>query len=291
MSELRPCTYARFIRSEIFTLYAGQSQKPFHVHKQLLAEMSPELRSHIFNDMKEGHESCMRMEHVSPQTMCQFLEFCYTGAYSEFTDELVDEDGTGEQKEELEVLGVKEELDVVGTEVNGTGGGGEVDLSFKSKNHRVLRRHKPKSELEPETEVRVQALIPHAKLYVLGDMYNILYLKSRAYGKINEIIENLGYRGCHREWIANVYVDLMRYACDNLPERAEGKTDPLVEYLASCAAWGLGLFRENKRFLEMLSVGVREDFSRIFLGQMQLMDGTEAPWEVYWKREPYFGHE
>lgn len=69
----------------MFTLRAGPSLKPFRVHKQLLGEISSELRGHVFNGMKEGQEGSMDMVHVSEETMCRFLEFCYTGDYPEPT--------------------------------------------------------------------------------------------------------------------------------------------------------------------------------------------------------------
>ncbi|KAH0605441.1 uncharacterized protein H6S33_004663 [Morchella sextelata] len=257
-----PYTYARFIDSEIFTLFAGQSRKPFHVHKQLLAEISPALKSHVFNDMKEGRENCMEMEHVTPQTMCQFLEFCYTGEYSEFADDIIDGDGTGEEEEQEE----QEEQE-------------EAEVDRREWDAMMMREVCGEvfvCDTEPKIEPRVgiRTLVPHAKLYVLGDMYNIPRLKSRAYWNINEMIEKLENRG-RSTWVADVYVDLVRYACDNLPERAGGGgVDPLVEYLAGCAACKLGSLCGNKRFLELLSTGGREDFTRAFLERVKFRDGA-----------------
>lgn len=71
----------------MFTLRTGPSRKPFRVHKELLGEISRELRGHVFNEMKEGQEGSMDMAHVSEETMCQFLEFCYTGDYPELKKE------------------------------------------------------------------------------------------------------------------------------------------------------------------------------------------------------------
>lgn len=71
----------------MFTLRAGPSLKPFRVHKQLLGEISTELRGHVFNDMREGQEGSMDMAHVPEETMFQFLEFCYTGDYPELEEE------------------------------------------------------------------------------------------------------------------------------------------------------------------------------------------------------------
>ncbi|KAH8154802.1 uncharacterized protein LAJ45_01333 [Morchella importuna] len=235
--EPTQCKYASFISSETFTLYAGQSQKPYRVHKELLAAMSPELRNHIFNDMKEGHESCMRMEHVTPQTMCQFLEFCYTGKYAEFADD-------GDKKRRAEVQAEKPTWKQAGI-------------------------------------LKASALMSHAKLYVLGDIYNVQRLKNEALRNINEIMKDLSAGPQSRmPDVAEECINLMRYACDNLPERsAERGIDPLVKYLAHCAAWGLDFFRN--KLPELLSTGGRVDFTETFLALLRFRGVEGPPWEGF----------
>lgn len=194
----------------------------------------------------------MRMEHVTPQTMCQFLEFCYTGKYAEFADDTIDGDGTGEKKEKAEVDDGRVE-------------GKLGDL------------------------LRVPALMAHGRLYVFGDMYNVQRLKDEALSNINDISRDIGI--CSRrkrmpDYVAEECVNLMRYACDNLPERPAGRgMDKLVEYLACFAAWGLKYFIQSKRFMELLSTRGRVDFTEGFLPLLDIStdpeSGVVGPWEVF----------
>ena len=59
----------------------GTDFQAFHIHKDLLAGLSDELRNYVYNDTKEGQESSMEMGQVSPDTMRRFMEFCYSGDY------------------------------------------------------------------------------------------------------------------------------------------------------------------------------------------------------------------
>ncbi|CUS14355.1 unnamed protein product [Tuber aestivum] len=76
-----PIPFDKFASSEIFTIRAGSDLQAFHVHKDLLAGLSDEMRNHVYNDMREGKVNVMDMGHVSPDTMQRFMEFCYSGDY------------------------------------------------------------------------------------------------------------------------------------------------------------------------------------------------------------------
>ena len=65
----------------MFTIRVGTDLQAFHIHKDLLAGLSDEMRNHVYNDTKEGQESSMEMGQVSPDTMRRFMEFCYSGDY------------------------------------------------------------------------------------------------------------------------------------------------------------------------------------------------------------------
>ncbi|KAG0635307.1 hypothetical protein HOY80DRAFT_457052 [Tuber brumale] len=76
-----PIPFDKFASSEIFTIRAGADLQAFHVHKDLLAGLSDEMRNHVYNNMKEGKENTMDLKHISSETMYRFMEFCYSGDY------------------------------------------------------------------------------------------------------------------------------------------------------------------------------------------------------------------
>ncbi|KAF8458767.1 hypothetical protein BDZ91DRAFT_785756 [Kalaharituber pfeilii] len=54
----------------------------FYIHKELLTSVSPELRKHIDNDMKEGLRGEITLAEVERQTMQYFLMWAYRGDYT-----------------------------------------------------------------------------------------------------------------------------------------------------------------------------------------------------------------
>lgn len=54
----------------------------FYIHKALLASLSPELRKHTDNQMKEGLRGEMVLGEVDRPTMQRFLQWAYRGEYT-----------------------------------------------------------------------------------------------------------------------------------------------------------------------------------------------------------------
>jgi len=63
-----------------FTADLGPSV--FYIHKALLASLSPELKKHSDNQMKEGLAGEMVLEEVDRKTMQRFLQWAYRGEYT-----------------------------------------------------------------------------------------------------------------------------------------------------------------------------------------------------------------
>ena len=57
------------------------AEPAFFVHKELLASLSPELKKHVKNDMREGTEQEMHLGEVEVGTMKAFLCWAYKGDY------------------------------------------------------------------------------------------------------------------------------------------------------------------------------------------------------------------
>ncbi|RPB26611.1 hypothetical protein L211DRAFT_835409 [Terfezia boudieri ATCC MYA-4762] len=62
--------------------YAEGGGSVFYIHKALLASLSPELRKHTDNQMREGLRGEMLLGEVDRQTMQRFLQWAYRGEYT-----------------------------------------------------------------------------------------------------------------------------------------------------------------------------------------------------------------
>lgn len=61
----------------------------FHIHRDLLASLSPEFRKHTNNEMKEGREHTMELHDVSEKIFKTFIGWAYTGDYITFVGPLL----------------------------------------------------------------------------------------------------------------------------------------------------------------------------------------------------------
>ncbi|KAF8460159.1 hypothetical protein BDZ91DRAFT_430219 [Kalaharituber pfeilii] len=55
--------------------------RPFYVHRSMLASMSPEMAKHVDNAMKEGHEKAMTLHDVDYATMQRVVQWGYAKRY------------------------------------------------------------------------------------------------------------------------------------------------------------------------------------------------------------------
>ncbi|KAF8470736.1 hypothetical protein BDZ91DRAFT_718876 [Kalaharituber pfeilii] len=58
------------------------SRTTFYIHRDLLASLSPELRKHIDNEMKEGLSGEMLLHDVDKDTLRRFLQWAYVKEYT-----------------------------------------------------------------------------------------------------------------------------------------------------------------------------------------------------------------
>ncbi|KAF8466993.1 hypothetical protein BDZ91DRAFT_696403 [Kalaharituber pfeilii] len=76
------------LESEFFKITLVEDQKApgtrsvFYAHKELLASLSPELRRHIHNEMKEGLSGEMVLHDVDKDTVQCFLQWAYIKEYT-----------------------------------------------------------------------------------------------------------------------------------------------------------------------------------------------------------------
>ena len=69
--------------------YADGGGSVFYIHKALLASLSPELRKHTDNQMREGLRGEMLLGEVDRQTMQRFLQWAYRGEYTVYVWSLI----------------------------------------------------------------------------------------------------------------------------------------------------------------------------------------------------------
>ncbi|KAG0134226.1 hypothetical protein HOY82DRAFT_232928 [Tuber indicum] len=76
-----PVPFDLFASSEMFTIRAGSDLQPFHFHKELLAQLSDEMRHRVYNDVREGPANTWDLKDMPPEAIHWFMEFCYSGDY------------------------------------------------------------------------------------------------------------------------------------------------------------------------------------------------------------------
>ncbi|PUU79451.1 hypothetical protein B9Z19DRAFT_979681 [Tuber borchii] len=207
----------------MFTIRVGKDLQTFHIHKDLLAGLSDEMRNYVYNDTKEGQEGSMETGQVSPDTVRRFMEFCYSGDYLYTSDSESSSDDPQEDKDAIEALPL---------------------------------------------------LLTHAKLYVFGDMFNIVSLKELSRSKIIALAPFFGKSEDRAHALA--MISLMEYVLQNIP--AATKTpDKLVKFLARYAGYLIEELGEYPEFHAVLAGSERKDFFKVFCGCVEAGE-EEAPW-------------
>ncbi|KAF8459941.1 hypothetical protein BDZ91DRAFT_740635 [Kalaharituber pfeilii] len=225
---------------------APDSSSVFYIHKALLANISSELRKHVHNEMKEGKEGVMTLGDVDKETMARFVEWAYTGDYP------VEETSRRRLPAGVPGLGA------------GAKGGTAAGSGGASKTH--------------DKTSAATSLLPHAKLYVLADRFNIPDLKLLSYTRLTDILSS----SCEdpqnptpppKRLIPRDLLAATKFAFENLPPdphtttssrfridsvrtpaaaAASGNEENLLEFLAGYATWALDSLRADPEFCDFV---------------------------------------
>lgn len=88
----------RFLSSELFSLKATTSNKPYNIYIDLLSSQSPVLWAACKSGMKETKECQIRCEGFSKSVLVSFIQWAYTGGYSDNRGALVVQERFSDKK-------------------------------------------------------------------------------------------------------------------------------------------------------------------------------------------------
>ncbi|KAF5010906.1 hypothetical protein FDECE_2934 [Fusarium decemcellulare] len=77
------------LASKPFLFIVGEERKEFHIHKELIGQLSPVLNALVNGRMKEAHEGRIEWPDLDVDTFVRFAKFAYSGDYSPAEPELV----------------------------------------------------------------------------------------------------------------------------------------------------------------------------------------------------------
>ncbi|KAG6158049.1 hypothetical protein E4U11_004908, partial [Claviceps purpurea] len=74
-------SYASFMSSKAFEFLVGPEKKPFIIHSELVASLSPVLERLVKGNMEEAQKGSVVWEHVDEQTFIRFSQYAYMRTY------------------------------------------------------------------------------------------------------------------------------------------------------------------------------------------------------------------
>ncbi|KAJ4310362.1 hypothetical protein N0V84_011010 [Fusarium piperis] len=81
--------FEKSISSKPFIFVIGQERKEFHIHKELIGQLSPVLNALVNGNMKEAREGRVEWLDLDVDTFVRFAKFAYSGNYTPAEPELV----------------------------------------------------------------------------------------------------------------------------------------------------------------------------------------------------------
>ncbi|KAM5348380.1 hypothetical protein ACJ41O_008204 [Fusarium nematophilum] len=78
------------LASKPFLFIIGEERKEFHVHKELIGQLSPVLNALVNGNMKEAREGRVEWPDLEVDTFVRFAKFAYSGDYTEAEPELLE---------------------------------------------------------------------------------------------------------------------------------------------------------------------------------------------------------
>ncbi|RTE82818.1 hypothetical protein BHE90_002643 [Fusarium euwallaceae] len=136
--------FEKSISSKPFVFVIGEERKEFHIHKELIGQLSPVLNALVNGNMKEAREGRVEWLDLDVDTFVRFAKFAYSGDYTPAEPELLasddalvlmptpeEQDGkalTGESSEEEEEEESLQDDESVGSS-GGSNAGEPIELS------------------------------------------------------------------------------------------------------------------------------------------------------------------
>lgn len=79
----------RSLASKPFLFVIGEEAKEFHVHKELIGQLSPALNALVNGQMKEAREGRVEWPDLDPDTFVRFAKYAYSRDYTEAEPEIL----------------------------------------------------------------------------------------------------------------------------------------------------------------------------------------------------------
>ncbi|KAM6520851.1 hypothetical protein FSOLCH5_005637 [Fusarium solani] len=81
--------FEKSISSKPFIFVVGEERKEFHIHKELIGQLSPVLNALVNGNMKEAREGRVEWLDLDVDTFVRFAKFAYSGNYTPAEPELI----------------------------------------------------------------------------------------------------------------------------------------------------------------------------------------------------------
>lgn len=190
-------THSRFLDSEFASLRAGQTGRPFKIHRKLLSSKSKPLSAALDSELKEGQNGVYAFEEVTEGTLARFVEWAYRGDYPTPIGE-------------IQTVQAQHFPDAVEASIDGKSTVTTPETDFTSENH---------------------PLLVHIRLYIFSHTYLINELQQLSYEKVTTCLTDLDKPDGLDIQLA--VVDALRLAFYRLPQH-DCLLDWLAQYSAYC---------------------------------------------------------
>ncbi|KAL4905561.1 hypothetical protein BDW74DRAFT_177930 [Aspergillus multicolor] len=230
MSKEHALPYFSFLDSEIVSLKATESGRPFQIHRSLLASKSRAIASAFDRGFEESKKKVYTFQDTSEGTLARFIEWAYTGDYPAIIKATHANEPTILKAEAI-VNGAKEDGKSDNTKSDSTD---NLDIN-------AISLSAPDTDLTHENH----PLLAHIRLYVFCSIYIIPELRSLSFTRATAAFKSL-------DQPTTLETQLGVIAALRVSFRSLLADDRLLDWLAHYAAYCLGQLRVQRDFHDLL---------------------------------------
>ncbi|KAL3456373.1 hypothetical protein BJX64DRAFT_41412 [Aspergillus heterothallicus] len=227
--------YINFLHSPTVSLQATKSDRPFHIHRDLLASKSKTIFAAFDCGFQEDLKGVYTFQDTLEGTLARFIEWAYTGDYPAVT-----------------------------ARAQQTGLAAKIEEDDEAQNNTAARG----VQLIPAPSPGNHPLPAHMRVYIFSSIYLIPDLRSLAFERVTVCFTEIDKPEDLDSQLA--VIAAFRLAFGKLPQ-----DDPLLDWLAQYAAYGIDKLRMQRDFHDLL-LESPELSSRMVLS---LIPGQQPPWK------------
>ncbi|KAG6092269.1 hypothetical protein E4U30_005649 [Claviceps sp. LM220 group G6] len=211
-------SYASFMSSKAFEFLVGPDKKPFIIHSELVASLSPVLERLVKGNMEEAQKGSVVWEHVDEQTFIRLSQYAYMRTYEYPAFRPRPQPKAGPSKASLLATDADTERDSY--RYNHRSSMLKMcDDSWEAffENEPPIPSHLTKVAMKKASPLAdgerndAELLLSHARLYVLADCYGIKPLMGLSLSTLYSVLSEF------MEWddVADMLIKLLRYCFEN----------------------------------------------------------------------------